>query len=67
MRICEIVRKAPSGRSAKACAMCRAMSRPPALLLKALLENEGFADSVQEIINSEAWKAARRKHAEAAA
>ncbi|MGY1636029.1 UvrB domain 3-containing protein [Geodermatophilus sp. SYSU D00742] len=36
-------------------------------LLKALLENEGFADAVQKIISTETWKAARRKHAEAAA
>ena len=36
-------------------------------LLKALLENEGFADAVQKIISTETWKAARRKHAETAA
>jgi type I restriction enzyme, R subunit len=36
-------------------------------LLKALLENEGFADAVQRIISSETWKAVRRKHAENAA
>ena len=36
-------------------------------LLKALLENEGFADAVQKIISTETWKAARRKHAESAA
>lgn len=36
-------------------------------LLKALLENEGFADAVQKIISSETWRAARRKHAENAA
>jgi type I restriction enzyme R subunit len=32
-------------------------------LLKALLENEIFADAVQRIISTETWKAARRKHA----
>jgi type I restriction enzyme R subunit len=35
-------------------------------LLKALLENEGFADAVQKIISIETWKAARRKYAGAA-
>jgi type I restriction enzyme R subunit len=35
-------------------------------LLKALLENETFADAVQKIISTETWKAARRKHQEAA-
>ncbi len=33
-------------------------------LLKALLEKEGFADAVQEIISTETWKAARRRHEE---
>jgi type I restriction enzyme R subunit len=36
-------------------------------LLKALLENETFADAIQKIISHETWKAARRKHAEPAA
>jgi type I restriction enzyme R subunit len=36
-------------------------------LLKALLENETFADAVQKIISTQTWKAARRKHAETAA
>ncbi|MDP5184523.1 type I restriction endonuclease [Blastococcus sp. BMG 814] len=36
-------------------------------LLKALLENETFADAVQKIISTETWKAARRKHDEKAA
>ncbi len=36
-------------------------------LLKALLENETFADAVQKIISTETWRAARRKHAEAGA
>jgi type I restriction enzyme R subunit len=31
-------------------------------LLKALLENETFADAVQKIISTETWRAARRKH-----
>ncbi len=36
-------------------------------LLKALLENETFADAIQKVISTETWKAARRKHAETAA
>jgi type I restriction enzyme R subunit len=32
-------------------------------LLKALLENETFADAVQSVISAETWRAARRKYA----
>ncbi len=36
-------------------------------LLKALLENENFADVVHKVISGETWKAARRKHDERSA
>jgi type I restriction enzyme R subunit len=36
-------------------------------LLKALLENENFADVVHKVISRETWKAARRKHDERSA
>ncbi|GAB3351497.1 type I restriction endonuclease subunit R [Modestobacter lapidis] len=36
-------------------------------LLKALLEDEGFADAVLRMVTSETYRAARRKHADSAA
>ncbi|WP_369253360.1 type I restriction endonuclease subunit R [Geodermatophilus amargosae] len=35
-------------------------------LLKALLENDTFADAVQRIVSAETWRAARRKYAQPA-
>ena len=36
-------------------------------LIKAVTENDAFAEAVQKIVGAETWKAARRKHAESAA